>query len=175
MRFKTLKLSDGISQAYNRQWSMINTFTVQINLTEFLINNVGAITDDINLNIISLNTPDFVNDPIESFIANKWHIHNGRDQLYRFSITFRDQKQLELYRKFLKIYELSKYNYTDDVSFSVRISKDADWADEQEIVLMDLNGTMVEGVSNLAFSNDTENQIAEFTINFKSTTPITNN
>lgn len=171
-----MNISDSIKQAYERQWSMINTFTVQFNLTPFLIEKVGnSITEDINLNIISLNTPDFVNDPIESFIANKWFIHNGRDQLYRFSITFRDQNQLELYRAFLKIYELTKYNYFDDVAFSLRISKDADWADESEIVLMDLNGTLIEGISNLAFSNETENQIAEFTVNFKSTTAIINN
>lgn len=170
-----MKLSDGIIQSFARQWSMANTFTIQINIPEFLIDEVGTFTDDINLNIISINTPDFVNDPIESFIANKWYIHNGRDELYRFNITFRDQDQMDLYRRFLKIYEMTKYNYFNDIAMSIRISKDADWYNEEELVLMELNGTLIEGVSNLALSNDTENQIAEFTVSFKSSTAIINN
>ncbi|UOK16786.1 hypothetical protein [Vibrio phage phiKT1024] len=170
-----MKISDGIKQAYDRQWSMINTFTVQINTPPAVQSEVGTFTDDINLNIISVSTPDFVNDPIEAFIANRWFIHNGKDQLYRFSITFRDQNQMSLYRSFLKIYNMSKTNYFDDVAMSIIISKDADWFNESDKILMELGGTMIEGISNLDFSNDTENQIAEFTISFKSTTPIINN
>lgn len=170
-----MKISEGIKQAYDRQWSMVNSFTIQINLTPALQNQVGIFTDDINLNVISLNTPDFVNDPIESFIANKWFIHNGRDELYRFSITFRDQNQMDLYRKFLKIYEYTKTNYFDDVAFSIIVMKDADWYNEQDIIVMELGKTLIESVSNIAFSNDTENQIAEFQVNFKCTEPTINN
>ena len=36
---------------------------------------------------------------------------------------------------------------------------------------MDLNGTIIESLSNLEFSNDTQNQIAEFTVNFKCVSP----
>lgn len=165
-----MKVSDGIKQAYQRQWSMINSFTVQFNFTPALISQVGVFTDDINLNIKSLNTPDFVNDPIESFIANKWFIHNGKDQLYRFSMTFIDQNQMSLYRNFLKIYDMTKTNYFDDVAMSIIVSKDADWFNESDSTLMELSGVLVEGVSNLAFDNETENQIAEFTVSFKATT-----
>lgn len=166
-----LKLTDAIQLAYQRQWSMINTFTVQLIMTDKLTAKVGAFGDDINLNIISLQTPDFTNDPIEVFVANQWVIGNGKDSLYRFSITFRDHDQMSLYRKFLKIYNMTKDNYFSDMQMQVIVDKDGDWLNEDSRRLFEFNGTLIEGVSNLSFSNDTENQIAEFTVSFKCTTP----
>lgn len=162
-----MKLSTGIVQAYERQWSMINSFTIQINLSAALQEIVGSFTDDINLNIVSATTPDFTNDPIEAYIGGKWYIANGKDQLYRFTITFRDQNQMKLYRTFLKIYDYTKYNYFDDSKMSIIYNKDADWANESELQIVEFNGVLIEAVSNLSFSNDTENQIAEFTVSFK--------
>jgi hypothetical protein len=162
-----VKLSEGIQKAYERKWSMINAFTVQIQLPENLIQKVGVIDEDINLNIISVNTPDITNDPIESFIANKWYIHNGKDELYRFSMTFRDQDQLSLYKKFYSIYKISKENFFDDVAMNININKDPDWKSENIKLFASYSGVLIEAISNLSFSNDTENQIAEFTVSFK--------
>jgi hypothetical protein len=162
-----MKLSEGIQKAYERKWSMVNAFTVQIQLPENLISKVGVIDESINLNIVTVNTPDITNDPIESFIANKWYIHNGKDELYRFSMTFRDEDQLSLYKKFYSIYKISKNNYFDDVAMTININKDADWKDENIKLFASYSGVMIEALSNVSFSNDTENQIAEFTVSFK--------
>lgn len=166
-----MRLSDGIRLAYDRKWSMINTFTVQFIIPQALVDVVGELDDDVNLNVVNANTPDFTNDPIEAFIANRWVIHNGKDSLYRFSMTFRDYDQMSLYRRFMKIYNFAKDNYFDDASMKVIIDKDPDWDNERDKKFMEFDGCLVEGVSNLAFSNDTENQVAEFTVNFKCTTP----
>ena len=166
-----MKLSDGIQQAYAKKWAMINTFSVQIDMPPFLLGEVGGFERDLDLHIVSVNTPDFQNDPIESFIANRWFIQNGADALYRFSITFRDHDNMALYRKFLAVYNLVKENYFDNVSLNVIITKEEDWYGQGDSPLMSLGGTLVEGVSNLSFSNDTENQIAEFTVNFKCNNP----
>lgn len=150
---------------------MVNTFTTQFIIPVPLVDLVGEITDEVNLSIINVQTPDFTNDPIEAFIANRWVIHNGKDSLYRFSMTFRDYDQMSLYRRFMKIYNFAKENYFDDVSMKIIIGKDADWQHESQKKFMEFGGCLVEGVSNVAFSNDTENQVAEFTVNFKCTTP----
>lgn len=169
-----MKLSEGITKAYEKKWSMINTFSVQIEAPG-LVDYIGDVFNrDLDLHIVSLNTPDFQNDPIESFIANRWVIQNGADALYRFSITFRDHDNMNLYRKFLKIYSMIKENYFDDVAMNVIITKEEDWFGQGDRELMNLSGSLIEGVSNLAFSNDTENQIAEFTVNFKCTSPNIN-
>lgn len=166
-----MRLSDGIQEAYNRRWSMINSFTVQIILSNYLTSKVGTFGDEINLNIINVTTPDLSNEPIEIFAANRWIIQNGKDTLYRFSITFRDEKQMNLYRKFMRIYSETKENYFDDVQSTVLLYKDADYKDESDQLFMSFGGTIVEGVSNLSFSNDTESQIAEFTVSFKCNNP----
>lgn len=168
-----MKLDRAVIEAYNRQWSMVNAFTVEFHLPPALINHIGGqIQDDINLSIISMTTPDFTNDPIEAYIANKWFIQNGKDALYRFSMTFRDYDQMGLYRKFMKIYNFAKEQYFDDVAMSVIVTKDGDWYNEEDKILINLDGTMVESVSNISFNNDTENQIAEFSVNFKSNQPV---
>ena len=167
-----MKLANAVKQAYERAWSMINTFTIQIDLSTNMSNVVGRFTEDINLNIISFNTPDYTNDPIASFVANKWLIYNGRNQLFRFSITFRDQDQMLLYRVFCKIYNYTGQNYFDDSAMTITITKDADWFQESDKKFMILEGVLIEGISNVSFNNTTENQIAEFTVNFRCSTAI---
>ena len=118
-----------------------------------------------------MTTPDFQNTPIESFVGNKWRIQNGRDELYKFSITFRDKDQMSIYKSFYNLYRETKEQYFDNCSFSIIIYKDADYYYEKDRKFMLLNGTIVESVSQLQFSNDTQNQIAEFTVNFKCVSP----
>lgn len=169
-----MKLKDGITKAYETHWSMINTFTVSFNFGRNL--NMQSLLktkfdDSLNLHIVSLTTPDFQNTPIETFIGNRWRIQNGRDELYKFSITFRDKDQMRIYKSFHNLYKETKEQYFDNCSFSVIIYKDADYYNENDRKFMELNGTIIESVSQLQFSNDTQNQIAEFTVNFKCVSP----
>ena len=169
-----MKLKDGITKAYETHWSMINTFTVQFDFGANTILDMLVETDfddALNLNIVSINTPSFQNTPIESFVGNKWRIQNGRDELYKFSITFRDKDQMSLYKSFYNIYKETKEQYFDNICFTVRIKKDADYYDEYDKDFMVLNGTLVDSVSQLQFSNDTQNQVAEFSVDFKCVSP----
>jgi len=158
-----LKLKDAVVKAYETKWSMVNTFTVQI--TGGVAG--GGYNDSFQINIKDFTSSDFQNDPIEAFTANKWFIHNGKDNLYRFSMTVRDEDQLKYYKEFLKMYGDQKEKYFDDIKMTVTITKDADWISESDKKLLEYSGVMIETVSNLAFSNETENQIAEFTVGFK--------
>ena len=169
-----MKLKDGITKAYETHWSMINTFSVNFNFGRNL--NMQRLLktkfdDSLNLHIVSLSTPDFQNTPIETFVGNRWRIHNGRDELYKFSITFRDKDQMWIYKSFYNLYRETKEQYFDNCSFNVTIYKDADYYSESDKKFMELNGTIIESLSNLQFSNDTQNQIAEFTVNFKCISP----
>ena len=169
-----MKLKDGITKAYETHWSMINTFTVNFNFGKNM--NMQRLLktkfdDSLNLHIVSLTTPDFQNTPIETFIGNRWRIQNGRDELYKFGITFRDKDQMRIYKSFYNLYKETKEQYFDNCCFSVTIYKDADYYSENDRKFMELNGTIIESVSQLQFSNDTQNQIAEFTVNFKCVSP----
>jgi len=163
-----------INKAYKEKWSFINSFRA-----EFHINNSTKLgkfwskSDDENINmfIVSFSTPQFTNQNIENFYGNQWHIHNGRDELYKFSITFRDSDQMKLYRKFVRMYIETKHHYFDDVKFDMVIYKANDYADGNgEMKLLDLKEILIDSVSQLDFNNTTEAQIAEFTIEFKART-----
>lgn len=169
-----MKLKDGITKAYETHWSMINTFTVNFNFgknTNMTSLLKTKFDDSLNLHIVSITTPDFQNSPIETFIGNRWRIHNGRDELYKFSMTFRDKDQMRIYKSFYNLYRETKEQYFDNCSFNVTLYKDADYYNESDKKFMELNGTIIESVSQLQFSNETQNQIAEFTVNFKCISP----
>lgn len=171
-----MRFADGIVNSYKKKWSFMNSFRVNFNFTDTLKNVSGWRDDthgrDITLNIINITTPQFTNQPIEVFVANKWVIGNGRDELYRFSITFRDYNQMELYSMFLKMYQRTKNDYPSNVMLSINLYKDADYFSEEELKLFTFEETMIEAVSQLTFDNTAENQIAEFSVQFKSTTPL---
>lgn len=167
-----MNLKDGITKAYETHWSMINTFTVQFNFPIYLEKFLKVKFDDsINLHVKSLNTPDFQNNPIEVFVGNRWRIQNGRDELYKFSITFRDKDQMRLYKTFYDIYRDTKEQYFDNCSFTVRVIKDADYMNESNRKIMEFNGTLINNISNIAFSNESQSEIAEFTVDFKCVSP----
>lgn len=128
----------------------------------------SAVGTDINLCIKSITTPDITYSGIEEYIANKWFIHQGRQELYRMSITFRDMDQMKLYREFHRLYASQRVSYFDDVCMEIKIYKDADWHNENNVPFMTFNGTLIESISNISFNNENENEIVEFTVNFKS-------
>ena len=138
-----------------------------------IMGSPSAVGTDLNLCIKSITTPDVTNTPIEEYIANKWFIHQGRQELYRFSITFRDLDQMKLYREFHKLYKDQRNNYFDDICMQVKILKDSDWYGEPVTKeFMTFEGTMIENISNVSFNNENENEIVEFSVNFKANVMI---
>lgn len=170
-----MNVATQVQRAYNEKWSYINTFKVQMifspNIAKF-IQWTNKEQENINLNLVSIDTPQFTNSNIESYVGGRWRIHNGRDELYRFSMTFRDQDQMLFYRKFLVAYLYQRTMYFDDIKMKVILYKDADYYGETELKLFELSDVFIESISQLSFSNITEAQIAEFTINFKCATPL---
>lgn len=177
-----MKFSEGLIQAYKRKWAHINNFSVQFMFNERIKSGAGTNDDgiswdeardgyNINLNVISIDTPQFTNQPIEVFVANMWKIHNGRDELYRFSMTFRDEEDMKYYKKFLRLYQITKEDYFDNIKFNVILNKDPDYYGDVITKIFELNECIVESVSQIQFNTTTENQIAEFTVQFKCIKP----
>jgi hypothetical protein len=173
-----MDLAKGLLKAYETKWSYVNSFRTHIQFAGPIKRAIGwtnADEENINLNIVSIDTPQFSNQSIEVFVADRWKVHSGRDELYRFSITFRDQDQMKYYKKFVTAYFLQKRDYFDNVKMNISLYKDADYWGEKEKKLYEFENTMIESVSQLQFSNNTEAQIAEFTVQFKCTTPKLSN
>lgn len=172
-----MNFAESIKQAYETKWSYVNSFSVYFRFPPKLLEAAGWYNfspEKLQLHIISIDTPQYTNAPIEVFVGNKWLIQNGRDELYRFTVTFRDHDQLDLYTKFSKMYHATREQYYDDAKCFVKIFKDADWIGEYENKpLIEFQGAIIENISQVQFSNNTENQIAEFSVGFKA--PIANN
>ena len=171
-----MDFAKGLVKAYKTKWSHINTFRVQIQFAPQIKGAIDWKDDidgrDINLNIVSIDTPAFQNQPIEVYIADQWRVHNGRDELYKFTITFRDQDQMNFYRKFVTAYLFQKTNWFDDVKMQIGVWKDADYLGEIDKKLFDFTDVMIDGVSQVQFNNTTEAQIAEFSVDFKCAMPL---
>lgn len=167
--------SDEIQDILNTKWSFSNNYDFQFDFTDTMKRHVNWLDEtdgrNINQHIVNSDTPDWTNDPIETYVGGQFRIHNGKDQLYRFSVTFRDSDSMNLYRKFVNMYRLQKSLYFDDFKMSVIITKADDYNYTNGINLMRLEDTMIEGVSNLAINNTSDAQVAEFTVRFKSMSP----
>lgn len=169
-----MELAKAIQRAYDTQWSYVNSFTVHLMFSAAAKAFIGWTEQDardINLNIISIDTPQFSNSPIEVYTGDRWKIHNGREDMYRFTMTFRDQDQLDLYKKFVAAYLFQKHSYFDDAKMQITLMKDADYVGETTKTLFDFSDVFIESVSKIQFSNTTEAQIAEFSVDFKTPTP----
>lgn len=171
-----MQLSKAISKIHDTKWSMVNNFTIQINndkLSSVIREDIGVFDqDELNLSLVNIQTPDFANTLISSFIANGWRFHTNYDNLYTMSLTFRDKNQMELYRKFLKLYESTKDQYFDDVKFEMIIYKDPDWYGEEQSKFMILESCIITDISNIDFNTTTASEIAEFKINVACAKPI---
>lgn len=161
-------MSDVVDKVHDVKWSFNNSFSLAITAPRFQIGNPSFTFDEnINLNVVSIQTPDISSDPVDVFVNSRWYTQIGRNALYRFSITFRDQDQLSLYKKFLQIYFTQKNNYPEDVGLGIVIYKDADWMGQTSKFAFSYETCLIEGISNVDLNNESETQIAQFTVSFK--------
>jgi len=163
--------ASGLTAAYNTKWSFINSFTVDLKFSSYISNVLNINGSLLNLNVKSFDTPSFVNQPIEVYVGDRWKIHNGRNELWKFTITFRDQDQLNLYKNFLRAYAAQKDRYFNEIKMGITLYKEPDHANEQQTVLFEFDDCMIDSVSQMQFSNETESQIAEFGVEFKTIKP----
>jgi hypothetical protein len=182
------QLKDILSEIQNTNWDIINSFEVQItgkgiyNILNLQNLNFQDFQDAINKSVIEVNTPQFNSQNIETYFAAMWRLNNGRDEVYRFSITFRDFNQLALYRLFTKMYFTQTHGYFEDIKFNVHINKtqglnrfngdNSDNSNDTEPQLVfNFDDAIIDSISQLQFSNDTEAQVAQFTVEFKCGNP----
>lgn len=158
-----MDLSTMVSKAYATDWTKINNFGITLH-------GVINVKDDTNLNLalISCDVPPLTTAPMETYLGGKWYIANGRPDLARVTLTFRDYDQMTLYKQFTGAFEKSLAYYTDDVNIAgvlnVYLGKGEGVGGE---LFAKFTNLLIENVSQLSFSNTTENQIAEFSVTLR--------
>jgi len=171
-----LLLNDVISTVQSKYWTKINNFYINI-MFEPGIDGPGPIdfanmcgwkdikNDDLNTSLISVTTTPYQNALVSQYVSYEWRFHEGRDQLYRFSMTFRDYDQMKLYNTFRTLYIKARGQYFDKIKMNIKIYMDNDFGVKAQPIFQTTTA-IIENLSQLQFSHNTENQIAEFTINF---------
>jgi hypothetical protein len=173
-----LKLNDVITKVQNTKWTKINNFGINMSPTDvgfagiikWKINDT-TFNDMLNIALISVDTPAYTNQEVAEYIGNSWRYHVGRDELFRFTLTFRDYNQMELYRTFITTYNKQKGQYFNRICFNLEIFLDEDKGTNNRKKLFTTQFAVLETVSQLQFSHNTDNQIAEFSAGFKCNTP----
>jgi len=172
-----LKISDAVNIIQNKKWTKINNYSIYIMFDAPTNGGTGPQDfakmcgwydiepDDLNSSLISLTTPNYANANVMQYVSYEWRFHQGRDEIYRFSMTFRDYDQMKLYNTFRTLYIKGKEQYYDKIKMNVMILLDEDIG-VYTMPVFQTTTAIIESVSQLQFSHNTENQIAEFTVNF---------
>lgn len=163
--------SSTVQKAYRKKWSYINNFTCMItpigSVVSAQANRFAVVWRDLDLNIKDVTIPQFSFNPIEIWLVDMYRHTNGQTAPMTLTVTFRDENQMHLYKSFIGMFEASKSAYPDDAAFSVQVFKDADYLGEiDKAFVFDGKKALINSVSQLNFSNETEAQIAEFSVEF---------
>ena len=170
-----MKLNDVINIAHNTKWTKINNFFINIHVPnpdfskKAQWNDTTEFQDKLNTALISCTTPQYTNANVESYVSYEWRYHQGRDEAYRFEMTFRDFNQMELYNRFRGLYTRAKQEYFDTFRMNILVFLDEDH-DVSQVPVFYTDSAMIESLSSLQFSHNTKNQIAEFTVAFRCNT-----
>ena len=163
--------SSSINAIYEKQWDFISNFKIQILHTKTGDNLIEP--KDLNISISEINLPGYTCSPVEFFAGGEWRIANGRDEILTCSVTFRSYGDMENYKKLVKFYASTKEAYPMDNFCKISFFKlnEAPYTNESEIISFDR--CLITGVSQVQFNHSTENQILEFSIDFKVISQIT--
>lgn len=170
-----MKFYDAVPEVYKRRWSYISNFTVQLFMAPALdkickwSERFGS---DVDLNIKDISAPQWGMSLFEEIIADRRVLAYDKFENFTVSVTFRDQDQLALYRTLTKAFVASRNMYSDDCACTIVIIKDADYKGESDKKLLTFNKCVMTGISQLSFSNETKNQIAEFSVEFACISPV---
>ena len=157
-----MKISDIIQIVQSTPWTKINNFRAEI----APIGGGGVI----DAAIVSIDTPEYTNAEIAEFIGGEWKFHVGRDELFRTTVTIRDFNQMSIYKRLVGAYNDIKDKYFDEIKFSIKIYNCEDTG-VGESLLFETDTAIIESISQIQFNQTSENQIAEFSVRFKSQPP----
>lgn len=108
--------------------------------------------------------------PIEQFINDRYRLAHGVFDPVTISLTFKDYNSFELYRGFVKYTYESKLVYPDKYLIDLKILKLRDNIGSgipDSFTVMTFKKCIIKTVSTVTLSNENEAQVAEFTIEIK--------
>lgn len=169
-----MNLKDVVLKAYKKNWSLTNNFRVFLHLPQIENHAFEGLPfvdmgDELNMHIQNIDLPDLqASGNIEQWVVDKNRFHLGQDQPYRFTINFLDSDNLMLWRAFLSAYDLTKYNYFDNIKVVISVHKESDYDESEPLThIITFSECIIEGVNKVPFSNEDDPSIQKFGVQFK--------
>lgn len=167
-----LSLHDAIKKIYNTKWTLTSNFAVFLETTsdsQKLWKECNLPTTDLNLYLKDFRLPQCGSStPIEDYINDRYRISQGVFDPVTITLTFKDYNSFSLYRSFLQFLYESRYRYPNEYLINIKVLKLRDHTDlESNFTVMSFEKCMIKNVSEVTLSNETESQIAEFSVEFK--------
>lgn len=148
----------GIDNLKGKTWTQNNTFKV-----EFL----GGPLVGLDHCVKSVAMPDFTRQAVEEYNNGTWQFTHGRQEIYQVAITFWDNEQDNVYDIALAWWNSSHLGYTDDFKFNFTVKKASRSNRTSEKGGVMFKDVIIDSISGLQWDNSSQNQLLEFTINFK--------
>lgn len=176
-------MASNLSNAYNKlkntKWSFSNTFRCVFNF-----NKMNSKTTEINgvnfaneVYLVKANIPALSATPEVNWIDHRNFQTMSTVELMAVNIEFIDHDQLELYRFWSKHFMDQLDDYIDNYKFSIEFTKLPDNPGEEEFVIAKMEDCVVDSVTQLDFSSNSEGSgtILTFGISIKTPRIIINN
>lgn len=160
-----MELSQAFNKIVNTKWSFANNFKIHFqgehaNMFDFLPNHG-------ELHVINFSLDALMAEDLSIFAGGRHLQILGVEEVHSGSFKIRDYNQLSIYKQFIKIWRTQLYKYYDDYKFSIVVIKEPDYPDEREKVILTAKECYIHTVDVLQLDNENENQIFEFTVNFR--------
>lgn len=177
-----ISLHDAIKKIYDTKWTLTSNFSVFLQPTDKslpLWTKCGlpnTSNEDINLYIKDFQMPQYGSgSPIEEYVNDKYRLTHGIFDPVAIQLTFKDHDSFKMYRAFAKYTYESRLLYPEEYLINVKILKHRDHQEgfnmPNSFEIMTFKKCIIKTVSGVTLSNDNEPQIAEFTIEIKTSTP----
>jgi len=141
-------------------WTLTDDFEFVFNNGLIPISNLnitqGTPEDAISSAIISVDIPELTAAESDVVAGGERRMNVRMQELFRFSLRFRDRDALKLRRYFEKIWMAQQYEYFETIKSSIEIKN-------KGVLIFGTFDAMITGISSITFDNNTT-AIAEFTL-----------
>jgi len=150
-----------IDKLISKTWTQNNTFAVEFS---------GGPLKNLSHCVKSVSMPDFTRSAVEEYNNGTWQFTHGRQEIYQIAITFWDNEEDLVYEKALQFWNEAHLKYHDDKKFNITVIKtkrSKRSGDKSGLAGVKFKDVIIDSISGLQWDNSSQNQLLEFTINFK--------
>lgn len=162
-------LQDAYNKLAKTKWSFVNNFRVHFSfqkskgqnsifndLPNDLTETLNSIENgDEEIYLQDCNIPALTYSPIQTWINHQWFLGTSVVEKFDINVKFIDHDQLKLYRFFSYLLLKQRDSYTDDVKFTMRITKLSDYSNESDKDIVVLDDCLISNISQIDFKNST--------------------